>query len=152
MLYKINNKKAIGKSASRKLLLIGIILISIISLVFLVSALTSENRTSLQSEFDSLTADLNNNGYSWLTDYSINYPSVEVYREGGNESIAKFENVSSEGWYKIYLTNLSENETQDVFDLKSGKYEKISYEIYLKKIRIDEIRKELNQEGGMFKY
>ncbi|MBD3164142.1 hypothetical protein GF323_03005, partial [Candidatus Woesearchaeota archaeon] len=44
--------------------------------------------------------------------------SVEVYRKGGNESIALFESISSEGWYKVYLANLSDNESIDIFDLK----------------------------------
>lgn len=41
---------------------------------------------------------------------------VEVYVEDGNESLAVFENISSEDWYKIYLTEL--DGTHDVFDLK----------------------------------
>ncbi len=41
---------------------------------------------------------------------------IEVYVENGNESIAKFENILNEDWYKIYLTNLTENYW--VFDLK----------------------------------
>ncbi|MEK6936109.1 MAG: hypothetical protein AABW67_04930 [Nanoarchaeota archaeon] len=79
MINKNMNKKAVGKSTSRKLLLIGIILISIISFVFLVSALTSDERQSLQSELDNLTADLNSNGYSWL----IN-PNNHDLNFGGN--------------------------------------------------------------------
>ncbi len=43
---------------------------------------------------------------------------IGVYRESGDEEVARFENVSSEGWYKIYLTNLNESESYDVFDLK----------------------------------
>ncbi|MDH3353283.1 MAG: hypothetical protein OEL87_02445, partial [Nanoarchaeota archaeon] len=51
--------------------------------------------------------------------------SVEIYEVNGTELLATFsprddpagpENVSSEGWYKVYLTEL--NGTQDVFDLK----------------------------------
>ena len=48
------NKKAAGKSTSRKLLLIGIILISIIPFVFLISALTYDERAVLESELDNL--------------------------------------------------------------------------------------------------
>ena len=47
-----------------------------------------------------------------------NPASIEVYRENDNISIAKFENITSENYYKIYLTNLSENESYDIFDLK----------------------------------
>ncbi|MEK6936107.1 MAG: hypothetical protein AABW67_04920 [Nanoarchaeota archaeon] len=143
MKYKLNKKEINVKL--KLVLAIALISIIAISLITLAVALTDEDRASLQSELDNLSSQLSDSGYSWLTDYSINYPSVEVYREGGNESIANFESISNEGWYKIYLTNLSENETQDVFDLKSGKYEKISYEIIQKKIRIDEIRKILNE-------
>ncbi|MEK6936029.1 MAG: hypothetical protein AABW67_04515 [Nanoarchaeota archaeon] len=53
------NKKEI-KSTSRKLLLIGIILISIISLIFLVSALTSDERQSLNDELNNLNKFINN--------------------------------------------------------------------------------------------
>ena len=60
------NKKIVGKSTSRKLLLIGIILISIISLIFLVSALTDDKRASLQYELNSLTANLSNSEYGFL--------------------------------------------------------------------------------------
>ena len=35
-----------------------------------------------------------------------------------SEKIPRFENISSEDWNKIYLTNLSENESQGVFDLR----------------------------------
>ncbi len=45
---------------------------------------------------------------------------VVVYEENDTREIARFDNISDEGWYKVYLTNLSEDEnyTQDVFDLK----------------------------------
>ena len=43
---------------------------------------------------------------------------IEVYRENDTELIAKFENISQENWYKVYLTNLSENESWKTFDLK----------------------------------
>ena len=66
------NKKIVGKSTSRKLLLIGIILISIISFVFLISALTSDERQSLNDELDNLTAELSNQGYSWLVNNNLN--------------------------------------------------------------------------------
>jgi len=50
---------------------------------------------------------------------SGNNSSVEVYKENGNEVIAKFENISEAGWNKIYLTNLLNGESYDTFDLKS---------------------------------
>jgi hypothetical protein len=42
--------------------------------------------------------------------------NVEIYRENGDERISVIENVSSEGYYKTYLTGLNENE--NFFDLK----------------------------------
>jgi parallel beta-helix repeat protein len=47
--------------------------------------------------------------------------NIEVYEENGNETIALFENVTKENWYKIYLDGSSGtglNGTQDVFDLR----------------------------------
>jgi hypothetical protein len=48
---------------------------------------------------------------------------IEIYREGGDEIVAEFENISSEGWYKVYLDGssgigLNDGESEDVFDLK----------------------------------
>ncbi len=42
--------------------------------------------------------------------------SIEVYEKDGIEKIAEFENINNENWYKIYLTNLTQE--QDIFDLK----------------------------------
>ena len=44
--------------------------------------------------------------------------SIEVYEKDKNETIAVFENISEDKEYKIYLANLAENYSQDVFDLK----------------------------------
>ncbi len=44
--------------------------------------------------------------------------SIEVYIKDSDSLIAKFENITTENWYKIYLTNLSEDYSGDVFDLK----------------------------------
>jgi len=43
---------------------------------------------------------------------------IEVYLEDKNQTIAVIEGITNESWYKTYLTNLSENESYDVFDLK----------------------------------
>ena len=43
---------------------------------------------------------------------------IEVYRQDDDEIITIFENILEENWYKVYLSNLSENESYDVFDLK----------------------------------
>jgi len=118
-MLKMKNKKS--AKTGRKSRIIGIILIviaSLIGLVVIVPALTSDEKTSLQSELDNLTSELDSGGYSWLANYSINYPSIEVYTKNSVEVIAKFENIIKENWYTVYLTNLSENESYDVFDLK----------------------------------
>ena len=108
---------------------------------------------SQQGDLEGLIGELNDEGYSWLTDYNVSYPFIEVYEFNSSRLIISFPEISA-GLYKIFLTNLSsdENYSQDVFDLRvknlDGNSEKIPYEILEKKMRIDEIRKELNQEGG----
>jgi len=127
-----NKKEAIRY---RKFALIGIILIAVLSFSMLIHALTP------QEELSQLESELVDSGYSWLVNYSS---TVGVYREDTDSLITTFDNIKDEGLYNIYLTNLYDNESYDTFDLKSGKREKISYEIIQKKMRIDEIRKELN--------
>ena len=113
------------KAALNRFLLIGILLISLVSLAFIVSALTTEEQAVLQVELDNLTSQLTSNGYGWLVNYSIDYNSisdssqVQVFREGDNNVLAVFNNISSFGKYRILLTNLSENESYSTFDLKS---------------------------------
>ena len=43
-------------------------------------------------------------------------PIIEVYEKDENELIAKFENITSNEYNKVYLTNLIGE--QDTFDLK----------------------------------
>ena len=43
---------------------------------------------------------------------------ISVYREDSEEEIARFTDINEENWYKVYLNNLSEDESYDVFDLK----------------------------------
>ena len=43
---------------------------------------------------------------------------IEVYIMDENNSIAKFDNISEEGEYKIYLKNISDGEGYETFDLK----------------------------------
>jgi len=43
---------------------------------------------------------------------------IEVYSENNDTLLVIFENISLENWYKVYLSNLSENEGYDVFDLR----------------------------------
>ncbi|MBU3913343.1 MAG: hypothetical protein KKE50_04580 [Nanoarchaeota archaeon] len=135
-----------------KLLLVGILLISLIGFIFAVSALTSDDKTALQNELNNLTLKLSSQGYDWLVDKTIDYNSindsskVEVYRENGNDSLAVFDNLNGE-MNKILLTNLGDNESYDVFDLKSvGDVGRINGNILLMKKRIDEIRGVLNSQ------
>ena len=144
------NKKGVSKLF---ILIAGILLM--LSLAILVKALTDNERSSLQNELSQLENNLTNNGYNWLINYSIDYNSindtrqVNVYREGDNRLLATFNNITSSGWYKIYLTNLNDNESYSTFDLKSvGLVDKtMPRDILLKKMRIDEIKHELNNYG-----
>ncbi|MCX6748858.1 MAG: hypothetical protein NT076_04605, partial [Candidatus Pacearchaeota archaeon] len=94
-----------------------VILILLTSLIILVSALTPKE------ELSQLENELTNSGYSWLINYSLNnfteqVSKVIVIRENDDIPLAIFDNITQSGWYKIFLTNLDDNETQDVFDLK----------------------------------
>ena len=82
-------------------------------------------------EIMQLENSLSSSGYDWLINYSVDYSSVGVYREGLNESVARFENISSGNFtkYIILLTNLSENESYMV-----------PIEIIGIKIKLDEIK------------
>jgi hypothetical protein len=159
-----------GSKFNHKLIsigILGIVLISLIGLIALAVADTTPSREDLQNELNNLSANLSNSGYDWLINYSVNYPQVIVYRQGDNQSIAMFDNLTSNFTkHQIFLTNLSDNESLDVFDLKSicdstimgsdGNISKgscqgvdgVPHDVYLMKQRIDEIRRELNNLGG----
>ena len=132
-------KNTIGK----KFLLIGMLAIALAIAGVVVGVGGTEEILQLEQE-------LVDSGYEWLINYSINYPSVEVYvgggappqvpSEEGNEMIALFENVSGEGWYKVYLSNLGENVSEDVFDLRVEGMN-VPYGVFQKKMRVDEIRR-----------
>lgn len=49
---------------------------------------------------------------------TLEFAEVVVYRKDSSEEIARFKNINEEGWNKIYLSRLKENESYDVFDLK----------------------------------
>ena len=121
--------------------------------ILLVTAVAFAQQNPLEDELAQLEQEISDAGYSWLADYNVSYPFIEVYEFNSSRLIISFPEISA-GLYKIFLTNLSsdENYSQDVFDLRvknlDGNSEKIPYEILEKKMRIDEIRKELNQEGG----
>ena len=164
------------KQGNHKLAIILAVALILISLIAIISALTGEDKSVLQGELNNLTSELDSSGYSWLVNYTIQQseqPSISVYRKNSSEEIAKFENILNEGYYKIYLSNLSDNETLDVFDLKvacesvgglggvngygsvsgmdingsvnAGKVcsVKIPYDIMKMKIKLDEIKKRL---------
>ena len=56
----------------------------------------------------------------WSGNSNPNYAQIGVYSKDDDNEIARFGNISEEGYYKIYLTNLSElaNYSQDTFDLR----------------------------------
>src|SRR3989344_8521708 len=107
------------KNKIKNLIIFGIILLSVFLFIFLASALNP------QEEIAQLEDELNSAGYDWLVDYSLRddpagpnltYPSVEVYEENKNISIATFEKINEDKEYKIFLTAL--NGSQNIFDLK----------------------------------
>ena len=93
-------KKGFEKEVN-KVLLIGIILITLL-LVNIQGVVGESDNETLQQKLDNLTQYLTEQGYSWLINYSINYPKIEVYRENDNEFIAGIDNVGSANWYKAY--------------------------------------------------
>jgi len=126
-----------NKNRRNKVFMVLIGLIVFTGLVFLVSALTNagnfaknEERSALQNELNSLTSELNTQGYSWLVDFPVNYSidysdypkynedsRIEIYRQNSNELISSIENISSEGFYKTYLGGLKDK-SEKTFDLK----------------------------------
>lgn len=106
----------------RKLLLISIALTFAVLFLFAVEALT-DNKANLQAELDSLTSQLSDSGYSWLANYSLTLPSIQVHTKNSDETIAVFNNISEEGWHKIYLTNLTEcyDDETEIFTDKGWK-------------------------------
>src|SRR3989339_1168946 len=87
-------------------------------LILTLVALTQNQ--SLEEELAGLEEELINAGFDWLVnatiDENLDTSTIEVFTQNGNETLAVFENIQEEKFYKIYLTNL--NGTQDVFDLR----------------------------------
>ncbi len=98
----------------------------------------------------------------WSGNSNPDSVEISVFRKDSNEEIARFENITSEGWHKIYLDGLNETESYETFDLRVLNAEnvlvnnsvninvningqEVSYDIYQKKKRIDELRRLLNQ-------
>ena len=96
-----------------KLLILTLVALTIIGVVI------AQNQ-SLEEELASLEEELVNAGFDWLVnatiDENLDTSTIEVFTQNGNETLAVFENIQEEKFYKIYLTNL--NGTQDVFDLR----------------------------------
>ena len=143
---------------SKKLMLIGIMGIVLVSLIYLVVADTAPTREDLQNELNNLTSQLSNQGHDWLVNYNLTYPSVSVYREGDSNVIARFESIAGGNnfeKYQIFLTNLTENESYLTFDLRSiapsgencGVNGKILQDILISKLRLDQIKEELDKDG-----
>src|SRR3989339_795521 len=96
-----------------KLLILTLVALTIIGVVI------AQNQ-SLEEELASLEEELVNAGFDWLVnatiDENLDTSTIEVFTQNGNETLAVFENIQEEKFYKIYLTEL--NGTQDVFDLR----------------------------------
>src|SRR3989339_168510 len=96
-----------------KLLILTLVALTIIGVVI------AQNQ-SLEEELASLEDELVNAGFDWLVnatiDENLDTSTIEVFTQNGNETLAVFENIQEEKFYKIYLTEL--NGTQDVFDLR----------------------------------
>jgi len=122
MIDKMANKKEIIKKEQKNFIIGIILIISIIFLITLSVMAQGEGNESLQGELNNLTSELSSQGYDWLINYSVDESvDIEVYRENDGEEIVRFVDISSEDWYKIYLTELGENESYDVFDLNNLK-------------------------------
>ena len=92
-------------------------LLLVFAIIMIIGAAAVAISSSSQDEIAQLEQEISSAGYSWLVNYNISYPSVEVYRENDNNLLATFTDLTG-GMNKIYLTNLG-NESYDVFDLKS---------------------------------
>lgn len=122
MIDKMANKKEIIKKEQKNFIIGIILIISIIFLITLSVMAQGEGNESLQGELNNLTSELSSQGYDWLINYSVDESvDIEVYRENDGEEIVRFVDISSEDWYKVYLTELGENESYDVFDLNNLK-------------------------------
>src|SRR3989339_271562 len=96
-----------------KLLILTLVALTIIGVVI------AQNQ-SLEEELASIEEELVNAGFDWLVnatiDENLDSSTIEVFTQNGNETLAVFEKINEEKFYKIYLTEL--NGTQDVFDLR----------------------------------
>ena len=118
----------VGKWGRTSLLLIGIILISIILLIIVVSALTDDERISLQFELNSLSGNLTDSGYGWLINQSINYTDTE-------NQVSAWGYVSGLGSGGV---DFDYNSTKSYGIVINNNF--VNYNDYLKKKRIDELR------------
>ncbi len=62
--------------------------------VIFVSALTDDERAGLQSELDNLTEQVNNAGYNWLINYSVNYSEVDALTDVGAGEVSMVSGVA----------------------------------------------------------
>jgi hypothetical protein len=85
-----------------------------------VGFVVAESQEDLELELAELELELIDGGYSWLVnatvDEGLDVSSVEVYTQNGTDVVATLEDIGSEGWHKVYLTELSG--VEDVFDLR----------------------------------
>ncbi len=74
--------------------------------------LTNQNDITIYARAANITSE------NESSENETGFAQIEVLRKDDNSVIAVFDNIADENWYKIYLTNLSENESYDVFDLR----------------------------------
>ena len=107
-------KKTNRRHAERNKILLFVIILASISGIFGLSLGIGQEL----NEAEQLENELSN-GYEWLTNYTLNEnesASIEVYEKDKNNIIAKFVNIISNAYNKVFLTGL--NGSQDTFDLK----------------------------------
>ncbi|MDP2926225.1 MAG: LamG-like jellyroll fold domain-containing protein, partial [Nanoarchaeota archaeon] len=55
---------------------------------------------------------------NYTNETNSSYCELGVYRENSEDEIAKFYNITSEGFHKVLLNNLSEGENYSIFDIR----------------------------------
>ncbi|MFH0808261.1 MAG: Ig-like domain-containing protein [archaeon] len=92
-----------------------VFLVSMIVLAITV-LVVAQTQLEIEAELGLLEWELVDANYSWLVNYSVGYPSVDVFVRDSDDVIVSFDDVGGEDWYKVYLTNIT-NQT-DTFDLR----------------------------------
>ncbi|MEK6933828.1 MAG: hypothetical protein AABW75_03060, partial [Nanoarchaeota archaeon] len=97
-----------------------IMFIAAILVLFVISLTHAQTSQEETAQIEQQLADI---GYYWLINYTLNeneIPSIKVYEKDMNETIAVFDKVDNESFYKVFLSNLSNSSeySQNIFDLR----------------------------------